>query len=85
MGELWKRFVGLFWRKPAPIAQPTTQPAPKKKKPKPKKQFCVQTDKVCRTEHGAKGRAKQKHIRAYKCQWCGTWHLTHKKNKLTLH
>lgn len=24
-------------------------------------------------------------LRAYKCQYCPYWHLTHRKNKLSLH
>lgn len=52
--------------------------------------LCPITNKVKRTEQEAKNRvAKNKfhylNLRAYKCEFCPAWHLTHKKNKLTFH
>ena len=45
---------------------------------------CDTTDKVDMTEAYAKLRAKQfrkvgKYMRAYKCQFCSNWHLTHQR------
>lgn len=52
-----------------------------------KRKRCHVMDKICRTESEAKWRAKSVKVwlRAYKCEFCGSWHLTHKRNKLTMH
>lgn len=84
---LWKRFLAwLFGEKEAqPIPKPRIKP---QKKPRPK--LCPVTEKLQRTEKGAKLAAKrlsvkQRPIRAYKCEYCPAWHLTHKSNHLTMH
>lgn len=49
---------------------------------------CVIMGKVNRTEKQAKARAAKPggiKLRAYKCEFCPWWHLTHKKQKLQMH
>jgi len=62
---------------------------PKVKKYKRQRDRCPVEDKICRSEQNAKARASaggvDVQLRAYKCQFCPSWHLTHKKNKLTFH
>lgn len=56
---------------------------------KKKVQRCPVLNKICRTEQGSKEYARRRHnqvwLRAYKCEFCPAWHITHKKNKLTMH
>ena len=64
----------------------TPKPAQKKKKVKKpqrhSKRKCPVTEKIKRTEKGAKAKAKQfkSYMRAYKCEFCPHWHLTHERN-----
>lgn len=51
---------------------------------------CLITDKICRSEKSAKRKAQKGSnqvvkLRAYACPFCSRWHLTHKRNKLTMH
>lgn len=57
----------------------------KKHTTKPRVRKCLRTDKLCRSERAAKRRARSMGLRAYKCEFCPYWHLTHVKNKLRLH
>ena len=55
---------------------------PKKRKPKIRK--CFVTNKYMFTEQIAKDKAtffkkKNTHMRAYCCEFCGSWHLTHQR------
>ncbi len=67
-----------------------------KKKQKHKKYYrknrkisrCYVTGKVCMNETKAKNKVNTAgflNARAYKCEFCNFWHLTHKKNKLKMH
>lgn len=75
--------------------QPVIEPKPKFKTFTPiKKQkirsikskqlFCPVMDKVSMVEAMAKARAAQfnTYMRAYKCEFCPYWHLTHRKTYL---
>ncbi len=59
------------------------QPAPKaRKEKKPRKQKCMYREKVCYTREEAAEAVmhiKNPQIRIYCCEFCNTWHLTHKK------
>ncbi len=50
--------------------------------------LCPVTQKISREEKQAKLKAKASkgiHLRAYKCEFCPYWHLTHKKDKKKFH
>ena len=72
-------------RIPKPVIKVIPQPpASKKKKYKPQK--CLTTGKIMFEEALCKLRAKELakkspegYLRAYKCQFCESWHLTHKR------
>lgn len=69
---------------------PSRTSARKKRTTKPRAKLCHVTGKVCRKEKAAKETAARRSnaylkLRAYKCFYCFFWHLTHSKNKLTLH
>lgn len=84
------KFAFLGWnitieRIPKPVVKVIPQP-PVKKKNRYKVQKCIYVDKVMMPEALAKLRAKQLapktpggYLRAYKCQFCEQWHLTHKR------
>lgn len=83
----WHKLSAKPPKPPLPIQYRVLKVKHKKKK-NHKARKCPTTDKICRSEHGAKGRAnsvKLPKLRAYKCAFCNSWHLTHKKNKLTFH
>lgn len=47
---------------------------------------CAFTGKTCFDEHGAKvsaskfaGKTPNEYMRAYVCEFCQSWHITHKK------
>ena len=56
-----------------------------KKEKKKKLVKCIQNGKVSMEEADAKKRANKLGLRAYKCEFCPHWHLTHKKDKLKMH
>lgn len=67
---------------PAPPPKPTV--IIRRHRPR-KKPLCDVMDKVMMTEAQAKEKAKVKtnkyqYLRAYKCQFCPSWHLTHHRN-----
>lgn len=71
-------------RIPKPVIKVIPQPPPSKRR-KYRVQKCLTMDKVMMPEALAKLRAKQLapktldgYLRAYKCEFCGMWHLTHK-------
>lgn len=81
-----------------PPAAPTEAPKQNVQKKRFKRRFkkrwdrrdnkCPVTDKICRSEQNAKRYAENKKtvkLRAYKCQFCPAWHITHKKDKLKMH
>lgn len=52
---------------------------------------CLIMNKISYTETRVKKQAEKvskrvgTKLRAYKCEYCDYWHLTHKSNKLTMH
>lgn len=83
----------LFNKKPVK-AEPPVVKAPESKKEKPKKLYfpkCPATLKTSYNEQIAKQEAEKvgkrtlTNLRAYKCEFCDYWHMTHKKNKLKMH
>jgi hypothetical protein len=92
--KFWERLKWWLWGAPktisvvVPVQVPPPTPSKKNKAPKPKevkdpKTECAVTGKLCRTEAAAKKRAEESRpkLRAYKCQFCPYWHLTHKKQR----
>lgn len=80
-------FAIVFWsateeKEPPPVIPPPVKVFKKKTQPPRKKGKCIQTDKLCRLECTAKERAAQLKLRAYKCEFCDFWHLTHKRSYL---
>lgn len=45
-------------------------------------EFCKCAQKVCRTEQECKVVALEKYLRAYKCEFCASWHLTSKDKRV---
>lgn len=85
-----KKILDWFRKKPKPPEPP--KPKLVKHKKRVKRKFlpkCYVMDKYSYTEHYAKKKAQNiktgVSLRAYKCEYCGHWHLTHKKNKLRMH
>lgn len=83
--EIWEYF---FPPKKIEVAIPVKEvPKPKPLKPKkPKIKKCMITDKVMYTREDAVKKRDElrvnridRYLRAYLCQFCGWWHLTHKK------
>ena len=90
---LIKILTRLGWYKKPPViiySTPEVKITKKgKKKYTNKVHKCPVVHKICHTEQEAKLRAKSNvgyiMLRAYKCEFCPSWHVTHKKNKLTFH
>jgi hypothetical protein len=60
----------------------------KAKVKKKKKHYCAISGKVQYTEQISKALAKENKfvkLRAYRCEFCNDWHLTHKKDKMRMH
>lgn len=56
----------------------------KKRITRQRQRTCPVMGKIGRTEQGAKEAAKRnplQRLRAYKCEFCEDWHITHKKRK----
>ena len=49
-----------------------------------KNDFCKRANKPCRTKDEAVIRAAEKGMRAYQCEFCGTWHLTSKEKRFRI-
>lgn len=82
----------MSWHKKPPLIKQTFQPRITKKKAKTGLTYCPVTDKVGYPEALAKLKAERLkkrtengYLRAYHCEFCPKWHLTHHKNKLTMH
>lgn len=86
----------IFEEKPVKVEQPVekAKPVSEPKKEKPQKLYlpkCPATLKTSYNEQLAKQEAEKigkrtlTNLRAYKCQFCDYWHVTHKKNKLKMH
>lgn len=86
---LIKLLIRLGWYKKPPVViyTPPVSTVTKKNIYKPKR--CPINHKISHTEQEAKDRARASgryvQLRAYKCEFCPAWHMTHKKNKLTMH
>lgn len=68
-----------------PRTKDSPKPIVKFSPPKKKLCKCPQNGKSSMVEMDAKQRAKKLGIRAYRCEFCPHWHLTHKKDKLKMH
>ena len=96
---MFKKILNFFFWKKRIIAEVQPKPSDEIKsvtfvpRKKPKRKFlgkCVITGKSSYEEKRCKEAAIRKtagslKIRAYKCQFCDYWHLTHKSNKLKMH
>ena len=90
--RLITKYLRSFLNKePVKVEQPAKK-EPVKQKPK-KVHFpkCPATLKTSYNEQLAKQEAEKigkrtlTKLRAYKCQFCDYWHMTHKSNKLKMH
>lgn len=85
-------FKKIIPETPPPLIKQTFQPRITRKKRKTGLTYCPVTDKVGYPEALAKLKAERLkkrtengYLRAYHCEFCPKWHLTHHKNKLTMH
>lgn len=93
--NLFHKIISLFRKQPPPPEEPTAivdlTPPPPLLPEKPKKtklKRCPQNEKVMFTREQAEA-SKKKHekaqpaanLRIYCCEFCSSWHLTHKKKK----
>lgn len=72
------------------VLPPQQKKPPKKKTPFKKFPKCIQTDKTSYNEERAKREAIRmtnpgQTIRAYPCEFCSYWHLTHKRKNFKKH
>ncbi len=93
MGIVKRFFDWLFGREQSVVVTPTPVVTRRntivvranKGRKKNRKNNCLMTNKIMRSEEEAKSRSKEVGIRAYKCPFCDSWHLTHQKNKMKMH
>lgn len=74
----------------SPIFVPKRRTTNKRKKLYKARGKCPVTDKINRTEANTKKKVRDNRLhgltlRAYKCEFCPHWHLTHKKDRITFH
>ena len=74
-------------RKALPIKEVTKRNAKAKGRAKGWRMCPVMAKRMMTREQAVEQRDKTKslYIRIYMCEFCNTWHLTHKKNNLTKH